>query len=272
MVSSINTNPGALNALQKLNQSSKTLGNTTVRITTGLKINSPKDDGATLAIAQTLLGDIGAAGAVKNGLNLAQASVGVAEVGANAVSDLLIEMKSVAVQASQEGLDDVSRKALEAEFSALRDQASSIVDSSEFNGNNLIKAGASDLSVLQDSDGNSFSVGAEDFSAAGLGTDTLSLDTAANAQNALSGIDAAISTATSGQASLGSSAQKIESQSEITSQLTDVLKEGVGNLIDTDLAADSAAVQADQVKTLLGVQSLAIANSGPKHILSLFQG
>ena len=104
MVQSINTNSGAFNALQKLNQTTKSVGNTNNRISTGLKINSPKDDAATLAIAQRLLGDIGGAGAVKSGLNFAQSSVGVAEVGAQAVSDLLIEMKSVAVQANQEAL------------------------------------------------------------------------------------------------------------------------------------------------------------------------
>jgi len=272
MVQSINTNAGAFSALEKLNQTTKSVGNTTNRISTGLKINSPKDDAATLAIAQRLLGDIGGAGAIKSGLNYAQATVGVAQVGAQAVGDLLTEMKSVAVQANQDGLDSESRAALNAEFNSLREQVGSIVDSSSFNGNNLITPGASNLDVLQDDSGNRFSVVAQDFSAAGLGIDSVSLDSSANAASALTAINTAINTASTQQASLGSSANRIETQSEFTTQLRDVLKEGVGNLIDADLAAESASLQAQQVKQKLGTQSLAIANSGPQHILSLFQG
>ena len=272
MVQSINTNAGAFNALQKLNQTTKSIGNTNNRISTGLKIDSPKDDASTLAIATRLLGDIGGAGAVKSGLNFAQSTVGVAEVGAAAVSDLLIEMKSVAVQASQEGLDATSRDALNAEFNSLRDQAGSIVEAANFNGTNLIKSGASNMDVLKDDSGNRFAVVAQDFSAGGLGVDTLTLDSAANAQSALTAIDSAINTATAQQASLGSSANRIDNQAQFTTQLQDILKEGVGNLIDADLGAESANLQAQQVKQKLGVQSLAIANSGPQHILSLFQG
>ncbi|MBT3789473.1 MAG: flagellin [Alphaproteobacteria bacterium] len=272
MVQSINTNSGAFNALQKLNQTTKSVGNTNNRISTGLKINSPKDDAATLAIAQRLLGDIGGAGAVKSGLNFAQSSVGVAEVGAQAVSDLLIEMKSVAVQANQEGLDATSREALNAEFNSLRDQAGSIVESASFNGTNLIKAGSGNLDVLKDDNGNRMTVVAQDFSAGGLGIDTLSLDSVANSQTALTAIDSAISTASAQQASLGSSANQIDNQAKFTTQLQDILKEGVGNLIDADLGAESANLQAQQVKQKLGVQSLSIANSGPQHILNLFQG
>lgn len=272
MVQSINTNPGAFNALQKLNSTSKSLAKTGVKISTGLKINSPKDDAATFAIAQRLLGDIGGAGSVKSGLNLAEATVGVAQAGAAAVSDLLIEMKSVAVQASQEGLDADSQAALNAEFNALRDQVGTIVDSSSFNGTNLIKSGASDINVLKDQSGGQFSVSAQDFSSTGLGVDTLSLDSAANAQSALTSIDAAISSATSQQASLGSSANRIENQAEFTTKLSDILQEGVSNLVDADLAAESASLQAQQVKQQLGVQSLSIANSAPKTLISLFQG
>ena len=113
---------------------------------------------------------------------------------------------------------------------------------------------------------------AQDFSAGGLGIDTLSLDSVANSQTALTAIDSAISTASAQQASLGSSANQIDNQAKFTTQLQDILKEGVGNLIDADLGAESANLQAQQVKQKLGVQSLSIANSGPQHILNLFQG
>ncbi|MBT3700855.1 MAG: flagellin, partial [Alphaproteobacteria bacterium] len=62
----------------------------------------------------------------------------------------------------------------------------------------------------------------------------------------------------------------IDVQSEFTVQLVDILKEGVGNLVDADLAEESAALQSLQIKQQLGVQALSIANSGPQSILALF--
>ena len=146
------------------------------------------------------------------------------------------------------------------------------MESASFNGTNLIKAGSGNLDVLKDDNGNRMTVVAQDFSAGGLGIDTLSLDSVANSQTALTAIDSAISTASAQQASLGSSANQIDNQAKFTTQLQDILKEGVGNLIDADLGAESANLQAQQVKQKLGVQSLSIANSGPQHILNLFQG
>ncbi len=72
-------------------------------------------------------------------------------------------------------------------------------------------------------------------------------------------------------ASLGSSAKRIEVQSEFTTKLIDILKEGVGNLVDADLAEESAKLQGLQIKQQLGVQALAIANSGPQAIVALFR-
>ena len=269
---SINTNPVVHSGIRGLNETTRALGQTGVRISTGLKVNRPQDDAATLAIAQRLLGDIGAATSVKIGLDSAQATIGVAAVGAANISDLLVDMKSIAVQASQENIDAESRQALNSEFNALRDQIGSVVSSSEFNGTNLIEPGAADLNVLKDADGGRINVSAQDFSAAGLGIDTAALDTAANAQSALSAIETALSQATSQQADLGSSAKRIESQQDFTVQLRDIQQEGVGNLIDADLGTVSAALQAGRVKQQLGLQALSIANSSPKHILSLFQG
>ncbi len=269
---SINTNPVAHTGIRNLNETTRALDRTGVRISTGLKVNRPQDDAATLAIAQRLIGDVGAAKSVKIGLDSAQASIGVAAVGAANISDLLVDMKSIAVKASQENLDAESRQALNNDFNALRDQIGTIVSSSEFNGTNLIKPGAADLNVLKDVDGGRINVAAQDFSTAGLGIDTAALDSAANAQSALSAIEAALSQATSQEASLGSAAKRIENQQDFTVQLRDIQQQGIGNLIDADLGRESAALQAGRVKQQLGLQALSIANSSPKHILSLFQG
>ena len=142
MVNSINTNTSAAIGLQRLSSNRNSLETTQSHISSGKKINSPKDDAATLAIAQELLATFSGTEAVRDGLNRATATIDVALAAGQSSADLLVEMKGLAVQASQEGLDQTSRDALNSAFNALRDQIVSINDSAEFAGSNLIAAGA----------------------------------------------------------------------------------------------------------------------------------
>ena len=147
MVNSINTNSGAMNALQRLSSTRNDLDKTQSHISTGKKINSPKDDAATLAIAQQLMSTFAGTDAVREGLSRASATVDVAVAAGESTSDMLIEMKSLAVQANQEGLDQTSRDALNASFNSLRDQIVSINDSADFAGTNLIANGLAQLGI-----------------------------------------------------------------------------------------------------------------------------
>ena len=112
MVMSVNTNPGAMIALQNLSKTNKMLEQTQLRVTTGLWVNGPKDNAATFAIAQNMRGDIAGMSAVKTNLSLGQSIVNVAIDAGKAIEDLLIEMKAKLVQASQSGLDTDSYTAL----------------------------------------------------------------------------------------------------------------------------------------------------------------
>ena len=265
---SVNTNVGAMLALQNLNKSNKMLETTQLHITTGLKVNGPKDDAATYAIAQRMRGDIAGMGAVKTALSNGEATVNVAITAGKAVADMLTEMKAKTVQANQAGLDTDSRTALNNDFTSLRDQLETIVKTAEFNGKNLITSAATSLTVLSTVDGSSISVAAQKLDTTTLGINASNISSGASA--ALVAIDAAINTVTSSLASLGSSSKRIDVQAEFTVQLVDILKEGVGNLVDADLAEESAALQSLQIKQQLGVQALSIANSGPQSILALF--
>ena len=269
---SVNTNVGAMVALQNLNRSNAELEKTQLHITTGLKVNGPKDDASTYAIAQRMRGDIAGMQAVKTALAAGESTLNVAITAGKAISDMLTEMKAKAVQANQAGLDGASRTALNDDFTSLRDQLETIVQTAEFNGKNLITSAASALTVLSTVDGSTISVTAQSMDATTLGILTSGLDLSASAATALTQIDAAINSVTSSLASLGSSAKRIEVQTDFTTQLVDILKEGVGNLVDADLAEESASLQALQIKQQLGVQALSIANSGPQSILSLFGG
>ncbi len=271
MSMSVNTNPGAMIALQSLTKTTNALQTTQYRITTGLRVNGPKDDAATFAIAQNMRGDIAGMSAVKTNLSLGQSVTNVAIDAGKAIASLLTEMKAKTVQASQTGLDTDSYIALQQEFTSLRSQIDSIVATAEFNGTNLIKSGATDLSILSTVDGSTIVVTNQEMASSNLGITAADLGNATKAATALTAVSQAIITLSNSLASLGSSAKRVDIQTEFTSKLQDILKQGVGNLVDADLAEESASLQALQIKQQLGVQALAIANAGPQSILSLFQ-
>lgn len=267
---SVNTNVGAMIALQNLNKTTRLLEKTQLRVTTGLKVNGPKDDASTFAIAQTLRGEIAGVKAVKTALANGESIVNVAISGGKAIADLLTEMKAKVVQANQDGLDVQSRTALHNDFTSLRAQLETIVATAEFNGTNLISSGATNLTVLSTVAGSTIAVNAQNLSATGLGIESSDISTSSASVTSLTAIETAIARVTERLANLGSSAKRIEIQNEFSAQLVDILRQGVGNLVDADLAEESATLQALQIKQQLGVQALAIANAGPQSILGLF--
>ena len=271
MVVSVNTNSPAAGGLQQLSKTNSLLQKREERISTGLKVNGPKDNAAIFAISRVLQGDISGAGAVKTALSSGESTVSVAISAGTEVSNLLTDLKGIAVQASQDGLDPASRQSLQNEFNALKDQISTVVGSASFNGINLITSGGQNFQVLSGADGSTISVQAQDLSLTGLGVDTLSVDSAANALTAVNSLTTAIDQAGQGLAKLGSSATQIEKQSDFTTSLQNIQREGLGNLVDANLAEESAGVSATRVKQQLGLTALSIANAGPSAILALFR-
>ena len=271
MVMSVNTNVGAMVALQNLALTNKQLINTQLRVTTGLRVNGPKDDAATFAIAQNMRGDIAGYGSVGVSLAMGEATVNVAIDAAESIADLLTQMKGKAVQASQEGMDQNSYNALHLEFTALREQLTTIVNTAAFNGKNLITSGATAFKVLSTVEGSTIVVSSAQMDTTTLVIHTATLATAANAQTALALINAAIITNSNALAVMGASSKRVDIQNDFVQKLTDVLKLGVGNLVDADLATESANLQALQIKQQLGVQALSIANQNPQSILALFK-
>ena len=275
MAFSVNTNTGAMAALQSLNQTNKGLAQVQSRINTGLNVASTKDDSASFTIAQSLRGDVGGLSAVNSSLNRGKSTVDVAIAGAEQISDVLNQMKAKAIQASDDGLDAESRTAINADYTALKEQITTIIASSEFNGTNLLKDDATStgkVSALQSLDTTStIGVANQAFETnvtTALGT---GLGSKADADTALTEIATVTSTVTSTLSTLGSASRKIEGQLEFNGKLSDVIESGIGNLVDADLAKESAKLQALQVKQQLGVQALSIANQAPQTITSLFR-
>src|SRR3569623_938347 len=146
---SVNTNVGAMAALQSLSETTKGLATTQSRINTGLAVSSTKDDSASYTIAQGLRGDMGGLKSVSSSLSRAKSVVDVATAGAEQISDVVNQMKAKAYQSADAGIDSATRTALNNDFVALRDQITTIGNSSDFNGTNLLKASGGSVTALQ---------------------------------------------------------------------------------------------------------------------------
>jgi len=272
---SVNTNSNAMTALQYLTKTQSEMTTTQSAISTGLKVASAKDDGATYAIAQNMRGDVAGYSAVSDSLNRAMSAVDVAMSAGQSISDLLVQMKAKALSAADTSLDTASRQALNNDFTALRDQISTIVKNAEFNGYNLVDGSTTQIVALASADGSRHvTVGAENMSLSGsivTVKSTGSISTAAKASTMVATVQASLTNVNAALAKLSAGAKKYSVQIDFTTKLSDTLTTGIGNLVDADMATESAKLTALQTKQQLGVQALSIANSAPQTILSLFQ-
>ena len=150
---SVNTNTGAMLALQYLNKTEGELQTTQTHINSGLKVATAKDDGATFAIAQNMRGNVRGYQAVSDSLNRGVSTIDVAISAGQAISDLLNDMKAKALAAADASLDTASRNALNADFVSLRDQITAIVQNAQFNGTNLVDGSVAQITALASADG-----------------------------------------------------------------------------------------------------------------------
>jgi flagellin len=277
MNNSVNTNNGAMVALQSLSATNRDLFKTQNAISTGLKVASAKDNGAIWAIANKMRSDVSAYDRVIESNESASAKVDVAIAAGESVMDLLIQMKGKALAASQGGISLQSQIALDVDFSQLRDQITSITLNAVFDGANMtIGSGALNAAVsLGDAaGGNTITVAG---AAIGLGagittvTTTSSLSNTATSLAALSETNISITNLGTQLTIWGAGAKRLEAHKRFVSKLQDALTSGIGGMVDADLAKESAKLQATQVKQQLGTQALSIANGSTQSILSLFR-
>jgi flagellin len=274
-LNSVNTNVGAQIALQNLQVTNSELATVQSRINTGKKVASAKDNGAVWAIAQNQRSEIGALNAVKDSLQRGQSATDVAIAAGETVSDLLLQLKEKALAATDETLNTAARDALNEDFKAIRDQITTVVDNATFNGVNLLDGSeTAGFKALSNASGDTITVADEDLTLSGsivtLGASD-EIDTQTNANDALALIDASVSNVSASLARLGTGSKSLGTHLNFVTKLQDTLEAGVGNLVDADLAKESARLQALQTKQQLGVQALSIANSSTSILLGLFR-
>ena len=275
MAFSINTNTGAMVALQNLSSTSQSLAKIQNEINTGLAVSSAKDNAAVFTIAQNLRSDVAGLTAVNQSINNATGLADVASSAAQSVSDLLTQMKAKAVAAKDPGISTATRTALNNDFTQLRDQITSIVNNATFNGQNAVKNGGKSITAITNSDGSQrITITAQDLSLTGgnLGiTATTSISTSALASAAVASIQTAITFVNGAMSKLGSGQNRLQLQQTFAQNLSDTIQTGIGNLVDANMAQASAQLQSLQVKQQLGLQALSIANQAPSAVVSLFR-
>ena len=300
-LNSINTNVGAQVALQSLNMTNSALANAQNQVSTGLKISTAKDNGAVWAIAQNQKSQVSALSAVTDSLNNGQSVLDTTVSAGSQLTDILNQMQQKALAATDTGISDTSRTEYQSEFTKLAQTYANVIASASFNGVNLIDTSSGGVSALGSADGtvkvssahnalDATSVfGATAVVAVTKGTatptsapsaaDTVATGTAwtgtggvAAAQAALTKVGTALTSVTTAMSGFGVDSKAMGNQLTLVSNLTDSLNAGIGNLVDADVAAESATLQALQTKQQLGIQALSIANSSSSNLLSLFRG
>jgi flagellin len=272
---SVNTNNGAMVALQTLNKTNSDLAKTQNAISTGLKVATAKDNGAIWAIANKMRSDVGAYDRVRESTDRAASILDTGIAAGESIMELLNEMKGKALAGTQAGNSASAQAALAADFLQLRDQITSVIANASFDGANMIQGTPNNAVSLGDAaGGNTITVNGASLA---LGGTVVTVAAAAvltdntTSGTALTQVNASITNLGTQLATWGAGAKRLEVHRTFIGKLQDALNNGIGAIADADLAKESAKLQALQTKSQLGIQALSIANSSSQAALSLFR-
>jgi flagellin len=301
-MTSILTNVAAMSALQTLRSINSNLESTQNAVSSGFRVSKASDNAAYWSIATTMRSDNGALSAVSDALGLGAAKVDTAYSAMSNAIDVITQIKTKLVAATEDGVDKVK---VQAEISQLQKQLLSIAQSATFSGENWVagSGGKTVVSSFVRSATGQVSVQTTpyvlDASSVGnvlFGTDTLGQIitttgflgsttssvgsvynlsianmTSGGIQTALQMVEGALKSATNAASQLGSISNRIDLQTSFVSTLSDSIDSGVGKLVDADMEEESSRLSALQTQQQLAIQSLQIANTSAQNVLSLFQ-
>lgn len=273
MAQVINTNISSLNTQRVLNKTNSVLDNTIARLSSGMRINSAKDDAAGLSIATRMEAQIkglNQAGRNANdGISLAQ----TAEGSLQEMSNALVRMRELSVQSSNGTNTTVDRTALNQEFSALKDEITRIATQTSFNGRVIFSGGLAS--------GIKFQIGANAGQTIAISISMLSLSTlglsaasiggvsGGNASVAIAAIDLAINTIGTTRGKLGAVQNRLDSTIASLSTAAENLSAAKGRIVDADYAQETASLARTQILAQAGTAMLAQANARPQMVLKL---
>ncbi|RON47019.1 flagellin domain-containing protein [Pseudomonas frederiksbergensis] len=287
MALTVNTNTTSLNVQKNLNRASDALSTSMSRLSSGLKINSAKDDAAGLQISNRMSSQIrGQVVAVKNandGISMAQTAEGALQESTN----ILQRMRELATQARNGTNGTADQTATNAEFAQMSDELTRIAASTNLNGKQLLDGSAGtmtlqvgantgsanhiDLTLSSKFDAVSLSVGSGTLALTGTTAVSGAGSAATNIDNAITAIDAAIAAIGATRANLGASQNRLTSTISNLQNITENVTAAQGRVQDTDFAAETANLTKQQTLQQASTAVLAQANQLPSAVLKLLQ-
>jgi len=264
-----------MNALSTLRSINSSTAQNQSRITTGLAVQSAKDNAAYFSISKTLSSDSGMYKAVDEGLTLTKNSIATARAGAEEVARLATKFTE-RVAFAQSGA--VSRADVQLELDELVQQIGVTIEQATFNGNDLVTGATSNTvvtGVSRDAAGSlsttSVTFQSVDLTAIETTLSGISLSATGDISADLITAEGALADAISAATTLGVAENTMDSQKEFLKSLSAVLDEGVGAIVDADMEKEAARSQALQVQSQVAIQALSMANQQPQQLLSLFR-
>ncbi|MCP1290506.1 MULTISPECIES: flagellin N-terminal helical domain-containing protein [Chromobacterium] len=282
MAITVNTNIASLNAQRNLGNSNNALQVSLQRLSSGLRVNSAKDDAAGLAISQTLTAAIrGNNQSIKNandGISVGQ----TAEGALGQIANNLQRIREIAVQASNGSVSNTNRSQLQSEVDQLTQEISRIVQTTQFNGTSLL-SGGSVLTFQVGSSGatnNQVSISSTDLTSASVlnsynssltNTGTVSVTTQGAASGALSSLDADIASISNIRSTFGAVQNRFDAVVANLQNYVENLTAANSRIVDVDFAAETANLTKNQILQQAGTSILKNANSLPQSALTLLQ-
>jgi flagellin len=273
-LNSVNTNIGAMVALQSLNRTNEELATTQKRISTGFRVADARDDGAAFAVAERVRSEISATRAANEQLGGVKGLVNVASKALESVSSTLTKLRDVIVRLSDSTITSEQRTQYQTTAKELALNIQGFIQDASYNGTNVLNTGAVQK-VVRNGTGDLYSFAAykaltsiyNEIS----GANAYTVGDAKASMTATGGFGKALTRTLTQLNNFGNYGRYIDNQITFNKQKMDAQETGLGALVDADLAKESARLQALQIRQQLGTQSLSIANQAPQALLSLFR-
>ncbi len=272
MANFIQTNVSSLNAQRNLTQSGNALGTSLQRLSSGLRINSAKDDAAGLQISNRLTSQI-------NGLNQAQRNANdgislaqVAEGALNETTNILQRIRTLGLQSANGSNSTADRVTIQAEVTELVAEIDRIASDTSFGTTNLLSGGFTAVAFQVGAEANqTISVTIANQDATTLAVNAVTVSSVAGAQAAVVSVDAAIATVDSTRGTLGAFQNRLTSTLNNLSNISENVSSARARIRDADFAAESATLAKNQILQQAGLSILSQANSSSQSVLSLLQ-
>jgi len=279
---SVNTNVGAMIALESLTKTNSQLAAVQKQVSTGYRVADSTDDGAAYAIAQNVRSNVGALTSANQQLGGVQGLLSTTQSGLNNVSNTMASMRDVLVKLSDSNVTGTQRTEYEQQYKSMLANVKTFVQDASYNGKTLIgnltgSSGTfSRVAVARNESGASY--GITTFSGSALYGSISFTTTQLNGASTVAALITATGTFLNQQNSVGSALNTVGAETNyVTNQISynsdkvNSLNSGLGSLVDANLAQESAQLQSLQIRQQLGTQALSLANQAPQTLLSLFK-